>query len=228
MDVGTMRRYVRDHLEVDDEELPDTVLNEYLEDAFERTLAADNRWPRAEEIWTITKLEGSDSVELPADCLLPSIMSVVDVNRGIRLVQLNHENAEDSFLSPDNIAIGVPLYYSIWKRTMYLWPRVETQSELQLSMRGYRRPTWSNVASAIPDIDSTLHHALCYFAMSLAYAAQEDEILEGVALSRWDRDVRQQVKMLTQPAMHRPLVMHGGAPSGGVPPFVIVPPNGSP
>ena len=141
---------------------------------------------------------------------------------------MNHENAEDMFLSPDSVAFGVPIYYSLWKRTLYLWPRVETQEEVVLSMRGYRQPVWSNVASAVPDIDPSLHIALCYFAMSLAMAAQEDEILEGVYLSRWDRDVRQQVKMLTQPSMHRPLVMHGGAPVGGVPPYVIVPPNGSP
>ena len=223
-----MRTYVRNHLEVDDEELPDTLLNVYLEDAYGRTLAADNRWPKAEETWTLTKIAGEDSVAMPADCLLPSIMSVVDTSRGIRLAQMNHENAEDMFLSPDSVAFGVPIYYSLWKRTLYLWPRVETQEEVVLSMRGYRQPVWSNVASAVPDIDPSLHIALCYFAMSLAMAAQEDEILEGVYLSRWDRDVRQQVKMLTQPSMHRPLVMHGGAPVGGVPPYVIVPPNGSP
>ena len=50
MDVQTLRNYVRNHLEVDDEELPDTLLNIYLQDAFERTVALDNRWPRNETI----------------------------------------------------------------------------------------------------------------------------------------------------------------------------------
>ena len=83
----------------------------------------------------------------------------------------------------------------------------------------------SGESSAVPPIDETLHLAMCYYAMSLAYAAQEDEILEGVYLSRWDRDVRQQVKMLLRPAHHRPLVLHGGDAVGGVSSYVIVPPE---
>ena len=55
-----MRTYVRNHLEVDDEELPDILLNVYLQDAFERTVALDNRWPRYETTWALSKVAGAD------------------------------------------------------------------------------------------------------------------------------------------------------------------------
>ena len=223
-----MRSYIRQHLEVDDEELPNTILDVYLRDAFERTLAADNRWPKHEATWELTRLVDEDSVALPPECLLPSIMSVKDVDRGYRLAQMTHENAEDSFSTINGPATGLPIYYSLWARRLYLWPNPEASVEYPLLMRGYSQPVWSAEASAVPALHESLHLAMCYYAMSLAYAAQEDEILEGVYLSRWDRDVRQQVKMLLQPPTHRPLVLHGGSAVGGVPSYVIVPPAEEP
>jgi hypothetical protein len=91
-------------------------------------------------------------------------------------------------------------------------------------LRGYRQPVWSASASAIPDLDARLHQALAYYAIGLVYAAQEDEILEGVYMARWQRDVTQQAKMILEPARHRPLVLNGGGPVGGVPSYVINPP----
>ena len=51
-----LRAYVRNQLEVDDEELPDVLLNIYLQDAFDRTMALDNRWPRNETTWPLSKV----------------------------------------------------------------------------------------------------------------------------------------------------------------------------
>ena len=98
-----------------------------------------------------------------------------------------------------------------------------------VALRGYRKPVWDNGASTIPDLDERLHATLAYFAIALAYAAQEDEILEGVNMARWDRDLKNQIRVMMEPIHNRPLVLHGGAPLGGSPSFVInPPPNGMP
>jgi len=76
VDVQEIRSFVRNHLEVDDEELPDSLLNPYLQDAFERTVALDNRWPRNETSWPVSKILGVYNVSLPPDVLIPSIISV--------------------------------------------------------------------------------------------------------------------------------------------------------
>lgn len=224
MDVQSLRNFVRDHLEVDDEELPDTLLNVYFQEAFDRTMAADNRWPRYEKTWTISWVPNATSISLPADVLVPSIMSVLSLADGYRLVAMNHENAEDMFAPTNMIGNGSPIYYSVWGGQMYLWPSLSPEVSADFQLRAYRQPVWTNGASDIPDLDPRLHVTLCYFVMSLAYAAQEDDVLEGTYLARWDRDLRQQMKTMFEPVHHRPLVLHGGAPVGGVAPWVINPP----
>lgn len=224
MDVQTLRNYVRNQMEVDDEELPDVLLNVYLQEAFDRTMAADNRWPRYEKTWALSKVIGNDFITLPPDLNPPSIMAVMSVTGGYPLAIINHENAEQSFPMVSPSTSGTPLYASVWEGKMWLWPQVATDASHDINLRGYRQPVWSNVASEIPDLDPRLHATLAYFAIALAYAAQEDEILEGVYMARWDRDLKNQIRVMMEPIHNRPLVLHGGAPVGGVPSYVINPP----
>jgi len=224
VDVQDLRTFVRNHLEMDDEELPDTLLNPYLQEAFDRTMAADNRWPRYEKTWTVSKIPNVDTISLPADLNVPSIMSVLSVSDGYRLAAINHENAEDTFAPTNMISGGSPIYFSVWGGQMYLWPNLDATLTADYQLRAYRQPVWTNGASDIPDLDPRLHMTLCWFAISLTYAQQEDDVLEGVYLARWDRDLRQQLKMMLEPVHHRPLVLHGGAPIGGVAPWVVNPP----
>lgn len=222
MDVQGLRNYVRDHLEVDDEELPDSLLNVYLQDAFEQTIARDNRWPRYEKTWSISKGVDSLVAALPADLLISSIMSVLN---GIhQLAYITQENAELMFSQAAPPTVGTPAYYSVWGRELNLWPNPGVDVNYDMVVRGYRQPVWSNEASGIPDLDERLHPAVAYYAMSLVYSAQEDEILEGVHMARWDRDVRGLMKAILDPPRHRPLVMNGGDRGLGGNSFVINPP----
>ena len=236
MDVQELRDYVRNHLELDEEDLPDTLLNVYLQDAFDRTMAYDSQWPRYETIWPAALVAGQNTVALPADMDPPTIISVLTTVNGYRLVQVNQENAEATFLNGNvTVLTGEPLYYSIYGvdagglPQLYLWPTPDTTAgPYQLTIRAYRKPVWDSGASIIPDMDPRLHLCLAYYAMGLVYAAQEDEILEGVYMSRWQRDLAQTAKMILNPRHHRPLVMNGGAPIGGVPSYYIVPPPSVP
>ena len=222
MDVRGLRNYVRNHLEVDDEELPDDLLNIYLQDAFEQTVARDNRWPRYEKTWTVSKGIDSVSATLPDDLLISSIMSVLN---GIhQLVYVTQENAEALFSQAAPPTVGTPVYYSVWGRQLNLWPNPGVDATYDMVVRGYRQPVWNNEASGIPDLDERLHPAICYYAMSLCYSAQEDEILEGVHLARWDRDVAALMRSIKDPARNRPLVMNGATGGLGGNSFIINPP----
>lgn len=225
MDVATIKSFVRDHLEMDDEELPDTLLNPYLQDAFVRTLSFDNRWPRYEQSWVVSKVLNTYNIDLPSDVLIPSIISVMTHNGARRLAYITTENAEDLFTQQQAIAIGDPVYWSTWGREMSLWPNPGLDVSYDVSIRGYRQPVWNDSASTIPDIDERLHPALAYYAMGLAYAAQEDEILEGVYMARWDRDVKSIMGAIMDPPRHRPLVLNGGPAVLGGSSYYIVPPS---
>jgi hypothetical protein len=225
VDVQAIRSYVRNHLEVDDEELPDVLLNPYLQDAFERTVALDNRWPRNETSWPVSKILGVYNVSLPTDVLIPSIISVTAHSGNRRLQYISQENAEDLFTQNAIIAIGDPTYWSTWGRELSLWPNPGPDVSYDMTIRGYRQPVWDNAVSTIPDIDERLHPALAYYAMALAYAAQEDEILEGVYMARWDRDSKAFMGAIMDPPRHRPLVLNGGPAVLGGSSYYIVPPG---
>lgn len=223
MDVQSIRTYVRDHLEVDEEELPDGLLNVYLQDGFERTMAVANRWPRSEASWPVSKVIDSVYITLPPDMLIPSIQSVIH-GANQRLTYITQENAEDMFNQAQGITGSTPTYWSTWSRQMWLWPNPGLDVSYDLVVRGYRQPTWDIAASTIPDIDERLHLALAYYAMALTYAAQEDEILEGVYMARWDRDVSAFSRAILDPPRHRPLVLNGGPVMLGGVSYAIVPP----
>jgi len=187
-------------------------------------MAFSNEWPRNETTWTIAKVPGEVAVALPADVNIPGILSIVEVDRGYKLVSIVHENAAGMFGTVEGEGERMSAYYSVWGTELYLGTPVTTETTYDLVLRGSRQPLWDNAASSIPDLDPRLHVTLCYFAMSLVHAQQEDEVMEGVYLARWQRDLTQQLRTIMQPVGNKPLVMHGGAPAGWGPSFVIVPP----
>jgi hypothetical protein len=124
------------------------------------------------------------------------------------------------------VATGQPQYWTVWQGQLMLMPNPGLDVAYDLTIRGYRQPVWSSAASTIPDIDPRLHPAVAYYTMALSYAAQEDEVLEGVYMARWDRDCRAFMKAILDPPRHRPVVLNGGGWGGGVPAYTInVPSN---
>jgi len=230
MDVQTLRSYTRAQMDVDESDLPDTILNIYLQEAFDRTMAATNQWPQTETSWAVTLLPGNTAVTLPPDLNIPSIVSVVTANgtnSSYRLSYVDQEKAEQNFAPLSTAGAANPAYFSIWGGQMFLWPRLSLEAPFNLLLRAHRQPVWDNAASTIPDLDPRLHATLAYFALSLAYAQQEDDVLEGIYLARWTRDLGQQMKMIMEPQHARPMVMHGGSPVGGAPSYVVIPPPGA-
>ena len=162
---------------------------------------------------------------LPPDVLIPSIISITAHSMNRRLTYISYENAEDMFTQNNVIAIGDPVYWSTWGRELQLWPNPGPAVSYDMTVRGYRQPVWNEAASTIPDIDERLHPAIAYYAMALTYAAQEDEILEGVYMARWDRDAKAFMGAIMDPPRHRPLVLNGGPAILGGSSYVIVPPG---
>jgi hypothetical protein len=220
-----LREYTRAQMDVDEQDLPDRILNVYLQEAFDRTMAMTNKWPRTETTWQVALIPGLTSVTLPPDLNIPGLISVLAVANGYRLSAINQEAAETNYANLNDASDINPLYFSVWGNQMYLWPRLAKAEPFDLLVRGYRQPVWTNAASDIPDLDPRLHVTLAYFALSLAYAQQEDDVLEAAYLARWNRDLMQQLKSIMEPVHSRPLVMHGGSPVGGVPSYVVFPPG---
>jgi hypothetical protein len=99
--------------------------------------------------------------------------------------------------------------YSIWGNELFLWPAATYTDPVNYRLRGYRyAPLWLDVNQE-PDCDPRLHLPLTHYAVALAYAQQEDEVLEATYMARWQADVEMAHRAIMDPVHHRPLTMAG-------------------
>jgi hypothetical protein len=205
-----IRDYIRMQLDMDEEELPNSMLDSYVDEAYNRTISMENRWPFFEARWTATKIGADPSVLLPLDCNASGLTTVIDDLSGIRLVQVSNEQAEDNVTHLTQTTN--PIYYSIWGSDLALWPNPDNDRLLRL--RGYRNPAeWMRGgAGAQPDCDVRLHQLLAHYSIALAYAQQEDEVLEDVYMKRWQASFSAAHNAICSPRHHRPIILNGGLP----------------
>lgn len=204
--IAELRAAVRSQTEQTSGELSDATIDRYLQEAFNRTVAAETQWPFYEETWTLTQTAGNAYAALATD--VSEIMSIVDTdNNRYRLRMLDHETAEDDYSGPTPTS-GYAMEFSVWKNVVYFWPAVTFTTDRDYQLRGYRHPTdWlAGPSTTEPDCDSRLHLPLTHYAIALSYAKQEDETLEATYMERWQRDVEIARQAIMDPPHHRPLV----------------------
>jgi hypothetical protein len=215
MNLTELQQYVWAQTDTTSVDLPGNTIAAYLEEAFIRTMSAENRWPFYEQGWELTQEPGTAWIDMPVDMNAPSIMSVMAVDGGGKLTQINQEEAESRFSgSPSS---GGPVgYYSVWANRLWLWPLSHNAQPMTYIVRGSRTPlTTFDPATGQVDADPRLHRALAHYAIALAYAQQEDDVLEARYMDRWERDVSIVRQAIMDPTGNRPLVMHGNFPRRG-------------
>ena len=221
MTLQELRDYIRTQLDMDEEELPNALLDSYLAEGYWRTISQETRWPFFETRWDVAKIDGNRTLQLPDNCDPVGIMALIDVSSGQRLMQIGSEAADDHFVSMNSA--GSPLYFSLEANIVYLYPSSEG-GEIQYRLRGHRYGTdWYNQgAGASVDADPRLHQLLAHYAIALCYAQQEDEVLEDVYMKRWAGSYQTIHDAICAPRHHRPLVFNVGLPLGSMGPSVAL------
>ena len=212
---------VRSQTQTQPDELPDVVINVHLQQAFERTIAAENNWPFYEQTWDLTQPAGSFDAVLPGDVVQSQIITLVGPE-GHRLTMMSPEAAE--LVYDQWVGSTGAREYSIWGNRITFWPQIPYAVDRAYKLRGYRRPrAWASILPAEgPDCDERFHLPMSNYAIAMAYAQQEDEVLETVYMTRWQHDVEMAAKAIMEPVHMRPLTMgpHHRAMRPGSP-FVV-------
>jgi hypothetical protein len=214
MNLTQLTEYVWAQTDTSEFDLPAATIASYIDEAFERTIAGENRWPFYEKTWDITLVAGDSIAAVADEVNLPTVMSLRSNNYGVgvKMTQLDQTEAEYQFGVLPVSGDTYPMYYSFWERYIYFWPLSVTDYNRDYVMRGYRRPLSTFAAGGEVDADDRLHKPLAHYAIALAYAQQEDEYLENVYMTRWQRDVEMARKAIMDPRKNRPIVMHGNLP----------------
>lgn len=179
-----MRVFVRTQLDLDETDLPNTLLDVYLQDGYDRVINLETQWPFFEVLWTLPVPVGSAGVPLPVDAR--EVVSIIGPSGRVSRVDARH--AENSWWGVGT-STGTPIVWTQVGQLLYFYPPPSAATTYQA--RGYRRPIdWvTQGASAEADADDRLHIPITYYACSVAYAQQEDEVLEATYMNRFRESV---------------------------------------
>lgn len=179
MNLGDLRLAVRTQLDLDESDLPNTLLDLYLQDGFDRIVALENRWPFYESTWAVAS-DNEGLVSIPVDAIEVDAV----VGDAGPLKPIDQRYADDFFVQSPVSGLR-PLFYTRSTTMLQLWPKPTTAQVLRL--RGYRRSgDWvASGAAGVVDADRRLHYPIVHYACSMAMAQQEDEVLEATYLNRF-------------------------------------------
>ena len=201
---------VRNQTDTNASELPDALLNDYLHEAFNRTIAAENLWPFYEQVWDLVLPAGTNRIVLPGDVNEPGITGLWDFDNKFRLQLMDLEKALDYFNhSSTPVSAYGPTVYAMWTNEILLYPIKYNDEDKDYRLVGFRSPVeWSSLTPGDePDCDERLHLPLAHYATALAYAREEDEVLEDKYMQRWQRDVEMARQAIMEANRQRPLTM---------------------
>lgn len=220
-----LRNMVRAQTQTTGPELPDPLIDWYLEQGYQRTINAEVAWPFFEQEWSLTIDPDQTTAILPGDVNVPGIITLINDATGWRLEQIPQWLGEDNYggqMAPTTF----PVQYSIWGNEVNFWPVTMSSEVRTFTLRGYRKPILWLTSSNEPDCDARLHLPLVHYAVALAYEQQEDETLNTTYMDRWQRDVEMAHAQIMKPRHHRPLIGAGSIDSVAVgsPGWVLVPP----
>jgi len=205
MNLSDLRAAVYSQVDLQEDDLPTTLVDLYLQEGFQRTVQREQRWPSYETAWAVTTDSLTPAVgDFPSD--IAGLVEVLDSDYR-PLAHLGHSQARASFRD----STGEARYFSVWAQQVYLWPAPTAAATFEL--RGWRLPTVFNVsdpAGTIPDCDTRLHLPLVHYACSRVMAQQEDEILENTYLDSWNRGVEMARADIMRPMHDEPLILNIG------------------
>lgn len=203
-----IRDLVRDQTDLDEEDLPDSRLDTYIKDSFDRTFAVEERWPFFQANWTLLKAVGEATLTLPIIAPLVSAIERVRDANGYNLTNIAQQAAED-FYQGVGSSTSAPLVWSEWGGLIYLWPTPASDA-MSFTLRGFRKPTWSGDPASELDGDSRLHQPILWHSIALAYAQMEDVEIEADYMQRWGASLAQLRKDIMRSQSNDPLILHGG------------------
>jgi len=209
--LDAIRTFVRLHLDLDTEDLPDSLVDVFIREGSKRIEKASSRWPFYEKVWTVSTMAGQRSypfTDIGTD--VDQIAAILRDDETLHWVG----NDLYSILNPiDATSQSKPVQYAWWNDTLYLTPTPD--SAYTLTVFGYRDPIdWiANGAGAQPDLPDELHNTVAIWALSKAYIQQEDPEMGSVYERQFADELTEFKRRITETPHPQPLVLNGQAMS---------------
>lgn len=210
--LGQIRDHVRAHLDIEAEDLPNAVLDVFIDEGFQRCHLAERRWPFYRQTWNIVTTAGVASYELGSTLTQASDLGEVTAIQGPRwnLRWIGEDEADRAF-PLNTVNTGEPVHFTIVNKTIILYP---TPNDVYTyTVKGYREPPSpsSGPVGAVPDCPEVLHNTIAKWAMAMAYQQQDDPEMANVFERQFADELNLFRRRLNSVPMQQPIVLGSGS-----------------
>ena len=190
MDRTALFTFVRDVLETDATDLPDSVLKVYAEDGFRTILNEQQQWRHLESSDTLACVVNQQpytiSTAIATD--VNDIRTIVNTSRFGQTLEYAPLAVLEAAYAGVNNTSGEPLYWTLWGTdTLLLYPKPSSTDTL--SVRYYRAPltTWLTdvEGDVVIDLPLNFHIPLANFVVARSYLKQEDPDMGSVYMQAY-------------------------------------------
>lgn len=217
LSLQAIRDYVRTHIDLDIEDLPDALLDVFVREGSKRVEKANPRWPFYEATWTFPTVAAQR--DYPLSTVSTEINSIASVSADDRQLLWVGRDVYQELNPLNSTSSGKPKWYTWWADTLSLYPTPD--AAYSLTMRGYRKPLdWvADGAGGIPDLPDELHNTVATWALSKSYNQQEDPELGGIYEGQFWRELDEFQKRIVQTPHPQPLVLNAQSSFAFAAPF---------
>ena len=205
-----LRTQVRNMVDLDEVDLPDSVVDQFAREGFQRIYSLERRWPYLQETYTFNTVANQREYTIATIGDIREIISVVDTSTsGARLTLIPYDNAEEIWLGNTDVP-SRPYFFSFWDKKLQLWAKPD--AVYPITVRAYRNPlyTWLSNTSLTIDLDEWFHALLPYFVIARVYQRQEDSDLSAMYMRSFEEGVGLARRDLMKASSAQPVIMSAG------------------
>ena len=205
-----LRTQVRNMVDLDETDLPDSVVDQFAREGFQRIYSLERRWPYLQETYSFNTVANQREYTIATIGDIREIISVVDTSTsGARLTLIPYDNAEEIWLGNTDVP-SRPYFFSFWDKKLQLWAKPD--AIYPITVRAYRNPlyTWLSDANLTIDLDEWFHALLPYFVIARVYQRQEDSDLSAMYMRSFEEGVGLARRDLMKASSAQPVIMSAG------------------
>ena len=205
-----LRTQVRNMVDLDEVDLPDSVIDQFAREGFQRIYSLERRWPYLQSSYTFNTVANQREYTVSTIGDIREIISVIDSSTsGARLTLIPYDNAEEIWLGNTDVP-SRPYFFSFWNKKLQLWAKPD--AVYPMVVRAYRNPlyTWLTDDTITIDLDEFFHALLPYFVIARVYQRQEDSDLSAMYMRSFEEGVGLARRDLMKASSAQPVIMSAG------------------
>jgi len=205
-----LRTQVRNMVDLDEVDLPDSVVDQFAREGFQRIYSLERRWPYLQSSYTFNTVPNQREYTVSTIGDIREIISVIDSSTsGARLTLIPYDNAEEIWLGNTDVP-SRPYFFSFWNKKLQLWAKPD--AVYPMVVRAYRNPlyTWLTDDTITIDLDEFFHALLPYFVIARVYQRQEDSDLSAMYMRSFEEGVGLARRDLMKASSAQPVIMSAG------------------